>query len=81
MMVDLLLSSEPFPFKANHVYRFKGLLSGLKVFQVDGELCFWYGSRFVERMYSLLEKHRVWTETMKGYRMDYVEGELNLHNY
>ena len=79
-MDDLLLSSEPFPFKANHVCRFKALLSGLEVFQADGELCPWYGSRIKERMHYLLEKHREWTETVKGYRMDFGSGELNLHN-
>ncbi|MBX2844730.1 MAG: ABC transporter substrate-binding protein [Saprospiraceae bacterium] len=44
----LLLSSEPFPFKAKHVQRFENVLKHTKVVLVDGEYFSWYGSRMQE---------------------------------
>lgn len=41
----LLLSSEPFPFKAKHILFFQDLLPKTKVQLVDGEMFSWYGSR------------------------------------
>lgn len=41
----LLLSSEPFPFKEQHVLDLKTELSGTDVRIVDGEMFSWYGSR------------------------------------
>tara|TARA_B110000438_G_scaffold290521_1_gene326336 strand:- start:40 stop:822 length:783 start_codon:yes stop_codon:yes gene_type:complete len=41
----ILLSSEPFPFKAKHVEYFREICPSAKVVLVDGELFSWYGSR------------------------------------
>ncbi|NVJ46598.1 MAG: ABC transporter substrate-binding protein, partial [Cytophagia bacterium] len=41
----LLLSSEPFPFKEEHVLDFKAKLPDTDVKIVDGEMFSWYGSR------------------------------------
>jgi hypothetical protein len=43
----LLLSSEPFPFKAKHVQEWTQLLPGTKVLLADGEMFSWYGSRLL----------------------------------
>ncbi|MDG1277510.1 MAG: helical backbone metal receptor [Algoriphagus sp.] len=43
----LLLSSEPFPFKAKHLEEFEELLPNTKIKLVDGELFSWYGSRLL----------------------------------
>lgn len=44
----ILLSSEPFPFKAKHVEEIKAFLPQAKVGLVDGEMFSWYGSRLVK---------------------------------
>lgn len=44
----LLLSSEPFPFKAKHLQEFEDLLPKAKIKLVDGELFSWYGSRLLK---------------------------------
>jgi ABC-type Fe3+-hydroxamate transport system substrate-binding protein len=44
----LLLSSEPFPFKAKHSQEFEDLLPKAKIKLVDGELFSWYGSRLLK---------------------------------
>lgn len=44
----LLLSSEPFPFKQEHIDYFKAQLPDTKVLKVDGELFSWYGSRLLK---------------------------------
>jgi ABC-type Fe3+-hydroxamate transport system substrate-binding protein len=41
----LLLSSEPFPFRAPHAAALRELLPGIPVVLVDGEMFSWYGSR------------------------------------
>lgn len=41
----LLLSSEPYPFKQEHVDELQALLPGTKILLVDGEGFSWYGSR------------------------------------
>jgi ABC-type Fe3+-hydroxamate transport system substrate-binding protein len=41
----VLLSSEPFPFKENHIEQFKSLFQEKEVKIVDGEMFSWYGSR------------------------------------
>jgi len=41
----ILLSSEPFPFKEQHINVFKELCPDAKVMLVDGEMFSWYGSR------------------------------------
>jgi hypothetical protein len=42
-----LLSSEPYPFKDQHIDEVKRLLPKAKVMLVDGEMFSWYGSRMV----------------------------------
>ena len=44
----VFLSSEPFPFKDKHIYRFKQLLPESRVVLVNGEYFSWYGSRLVD---------------------------------
>lgn len=41
----VLLSSEPYPFKEQHIDELKKLLPASKVVLVDGEMFSWYGSR------------------------------------
>lgn len=41
----ILLSSEPFPFKENHISELKKLLPETEIRLVDGEMFSWYGSR------------------------------------
>lgn len=41
----LMLSSEPFPFKAKHIETYGSLLPKTRVELVDGEAFSWYGSR------------------------------------
>ena len=41
----VLLSSEPFPFKENHIEEFQKQLPNTKITLVDGEMFSWYGSR------------------------------------
>lgn len=46
MDIDIaLLSSEPFPFKEEHIAEIKALLPHTEVRLVDGEMFSWYGSR------------------------------------
>ncbi len=41
----VLLSSEPYPFKEEHIAEIKATLPGAEVKLVDGEMFSWYGSR------------------------------------
>ncbi|MDA9121151.1 helical backbone metal receptor [Flavobacteriales bacterium] len=41
----VLLSSEPFPFKAKHIEELQGLLPNAEIKLVNGEMFSWYGSR------------------------------------
>lgn len=41
----VFLSSEPFPFKAEHVFKYQALFPHAKIHLIDGEMCSWYGSR------------------------------------
>ena len=41
----VLLSSEPFPFKAKHIEELHGLLPNAEIKLVNGEMFSWYGSR------------------------------------
>lgn len=43
----LLLSSEPFPFKQQHIDALQPFLPSTKIILVDGEMFSWYGSRLV----------------------------------
>jgi ABC-type Fe3+-hydroxamate transport system substrate-binding protein len=48
MQVDrVLLSSEPFHFKDQHVAEVEGLVPGATVSLIDGEMTSWYGSRAI----------------------------------
>jgi len=42
---QILLSSEPFPFKQEHIDELQRYLPGTKILLVDGEMFSWYGSR------------------------------------
>ncbi|HTN47234.1 MAG TPA: helical backbone metal receptor [Flavipsychrobacter sp.] len=44
----VLLSSEPYPFKDNHVLEIRKLLPNATIKLVDGEMFSWYGSRMVK---------------------------------
>lgn len=44
----ILLSSEPFPFKENHVHKLQRELPGSKIILVDGEAFSWYGTRLAK---------------------------------
>ncbi|WP_339879951.1 helical backbone metal receptor [uncultured Algoriphagus sp.] len=44
---NILLSSEPFPFKDSHIQYFQSLLPEAKIKLVDGEIFSWYGSRLL----------------------------------
>ena len=44
----LFLSSEPFPFKEEHLATIREALPHTKIFLVDGEMFSWYGSRLLE---------------------------------
>lgn len=56
----IFLSSEPFPFKDEHLNYFKNLFRDKKVFIVDGEMFSWYGSRlrFAYDYFQLLAKKK-----------------------
>ena len=43
----VLLSSEPFHFKARHVAEVRSIVSGAEVSLIDGEMTSWYGSRAI----------------------------------
>ena len=51
----ILLSSEPFPFKAKHVQEIRTELPNTEVMLVDGELFSWYGSRLLKSAAYFLE--------------------------
>jgi len=44
----ILLSSEPYPFKEQHIMEFRELLPDAKIMVVDGEIFSWYGSRLLK---------------------------------
>jgi hypothetical protein len=45
---EILLSSEPYPFRAKHVEEIRALCPGVPVRIMDGEMTSWYGSRAIE---------------------------------
>lgn len=51
----ILLSSEPFPFKAMHIAQMKELLPHIPIILVDGELFSWYGPRMLKAHEYLME--------------------------
>jgi len=56
----IFLSSEPFPFKDEHINSFKNLFPDKEVSIVDGEMFSWYGSRlrFAYDYFQLLAKKK-----------------------
>jgi len=46
----VLLSSEPFHFKAHHLAEVRALVPGAEVALIDGEMTSWYGSRAIQGM-------------------------------
>ena len=54
----VLLSSEPFHFKAEHIPEVEELVPGAKVSLVDGEMTSWYGSRAIAGLDYLAEYTR-----------------------
>jgi len=44
----IFLSSEPYPFKAEHINELKSLCPEAKILLVDGEMFSWYGSRLFQ---------------------------------
>jgi ABC-type Fe3+-hydroxamate transport system substrate-binding protein len=44
----IFLSSEPYPFKQQHIDEIQSVLPNAKVLLVDGEMFSWYGSRLVK---------------------------------
>jgi len=51
----LLLSSEPFPFKAKHIKKYQRILPKAKIILVDGTMFSWYGSRLAKAPRYFLE--------------------------
>ena len=47
---EILLSSEPFPFKEKHIKEMKQLAPDAVIKIVDGELYSWYGSRLIKAL-------------------------------
>jgi ABC-type Fe3+-hydroxamate transport system substrate-binding protein len=41
----VFLSSEPYPFKENHIQKFQQMFPKADIRLIDGEMCSWYGSR------------------------------------
>jgi len=41
----IFLSSEPFPFKSEHVLKYQAIFPNAQIHLIDGEMCSWYGSR------------------------------------
>ena len=44
----IFLSSEPYPFKENHMSELQVIYPNAKILLVDGEMFSWYGSRLIE---------------------------------
>jgi ABC-type Fe3+-hydroxamate transport system substrate-binding protein len=44
----LFLSSEPYPFKENHIIELQQQLPGTRIIVADGEMFSWYGSRLLK---------------------------------
>jgi hypothetical protein len=45
---EILLSSEPYPFRAEHVQEIRRTCPGVPIRLIDGEMTSWYGSRAIE---------------------------------
>jgi ABC-type Fe3+-hydroxamate transport system substrate-binding protein len=51
----IMLSSEPYPFKEQHVLELNTLIPEAKIVLVDGEMFSWYGSRLVKAVQYLFQ--------------------------
>lgn len=51
----VLLSSEPFHFKARHLAEVRAAVPGATVSLIDGEMCSWYGSRAIAGLHYLAD--------------------------
>lgn len=51
----IFLSSEPYPFKKEHIEQFKNRFPNSEIVLVDGEMCSWYGSRMLKSINYLRE--------------------------
>jgi ABC-type Fe3+-hydroxamate transport system substrate-binding protein len=51
----ILLSSEPYPFKENHLAEMELQIPGVEIVLVDGEMFSWYGSRLLKAPYYFRE--------------------------
>ena len=51
----VFLSSEPYPFKEQHLEEIRAVLPKAKVMLVDGEMFSWYGSRLVKAVQYLFQ--------------------------
>lgn len=56
----ILLSSEPFPFKEEHISEIRRLCPDTEIELVDGESFSWYGSRMTEAFTQLNEWRQRW---------------------
>lgn len=56
----VLLSSEPYPFKTEHIQEFRQILPGAQIELVDGTLFSWYGSRMSRMCEYLIQLRRRW---------------------
>lgn len=54
----IFLSSEPYPFKEEHVQELKMICPGARLLLVDGELFSWYGNRLLHSVDYLKELNR-----------------------
>ena len=59
----VLLSSEPFHFKAHHIPEVEALVGGAQVTLIDGEMTSWYGSRAIEGVRYLARQHASVSDT------------------
>ncbi|WP_449438184.1 helical backbone metal receptor [Pedobacter steynii] len=51
----IFLSSEPYPFKEEHLEEIRTIIPEAKVMLVDGEMFSWYGSRLVKAVQYLFQ--------------------------
>jgi len=56
----VLLSSEPYPFKQQHIQELQALLPAATIQLVDGELFSWYGSRLLHTAAYLKQLQHTW---------------------
>ncbi|WNJ18978.1 helical backbone metal receptor [Pontibacter sp. G13] len=56
----ILLSSEPYPFKEEHLKSLKAVLPHSHIELVDGEMFSWYGSHMIEGFSYIQELARTW---------------------